>query len=104
METNALQPAWLEIAAYGVASASAFLATLVLSSAVRTNKGAKANRAWVAVALGLILIGVSEGSKLTTHLGFPLLENWDGLMNSAGAVLILLGALIWRGVVKKANT
>jgi len=104
METNALQPVWLEIAGHGVASAPAFLATLLISSAVRANKGAKANRAWVAVALGLILIGVSEGSKLTTYLGFPLLENWDGLMNSVGAVLILFGALIWRGIVKKANT
>lgn len=103
MDTSFLVNSTFAVATHIASVLLLFVATLLLSSAMRLNKGAKANRAWAAVAIGLILIALAEASEATTHLGYPLLEDWDGLLVGGGALFVMLGAILWRGIVKKAN-
>lgn len=102
MDASFLTSTLVQTFLYATASLSAFLGALLLSSAVRNNKGAKTNRAWISVSLGLILVGLSEGSKMADGFGFPLLRNWDGFFMAAGSLLLLLGAFLWRRIVMKA--
>ena len=90
------------IAMHAIACMSAFIAALVLSSAMRLNKGARSNVAWGLIALGLILIGLSEGGRLAAHLGYNFVEEWDHLLMVIGMPLVLLGAILYRRLLKKA--
>lgn len=91
-----------ELAAHLISSASAFVSALLVSSTMRMNKGAKVNRAWAAVAPGLILAGIAEGSRAAEHLGFFQLEEWDGILMAAAGVFVLLGVILWYRTVRKA--
>lgn len=102
MDTSLLTSTWLLIGAYASATIFSFTAALIISSGIRKNKGAKTNRAWALMSLGLILSGLSYGSRMTEHFGFPLLQNWDGILVLCGSGFFLLGAALWQGLVKKA--
>lgn len=102
MDTSIFTSPGFETAFLTIASIAAFLSALLLSSAIRMNKGAKSNVAWVSIALGLILVGVSEAGAALSRAGFSLLERWGDFLMTAGLLCILLGVVLWRRLVKKA--
>lgn len=103
MDASFLTSVWFSVVTHALASATAFFAALTLSSAVRINKGATVNLALIFVALGLILIGLSEGGKLVEIFELSFLEGWHGALMAAGTIFIFTGAIIWRSLVKKAT-
>lgn len=85
---------------HGGAALLALATTLLISSAMRMNKGAKINRSWLLVALGLILIFLAEGNKFLGVMGFPSFDTYDEIKMTVGMLFMLLGILHWRGLLK----
>lgn len=85
-----------------VNAALAFASAIGISSAVSMNRGARMNVAWVLIAAGLILIGISQASVALEAMGLPLLPDWDGIKAGLGLLLVLIGALHGRSLLKKA--
>jgi hypothetical protein len=101
-DASILTEPWVSAAVHGAGAAAAFAAALTLSSAAHMNRGAKANRALILIAIGTILFGLGEGNRALTAAGMPLLPEWDGIKALAGVLLVLFGAAYWRALLKDA--
>lgn len=100
MMDTILQAQWFLAVMHGGAALLALAATLLISSAMRLNKGAKANRAWLLVAIGLILVFLAEGNKFLGVMNLPSFDKYDEVKMFFGMLFMLLGILHWRGLLK----
>ena len=71
-----------------------------ISSMVKINKGAKANRSWALIALGLLLIALSEGNRVLGISGLPSIDQLDEIMVALGSLFILIGILDYKRLIK----
>jgi len=85
---------------HGISTFMLFTAALVVSSAIRLNKGARSNRSMLFIAISLILFGLAEGNQFLEHLGTSIPEGWDHIKIVVGSIFMLLGVLHWRGLLK----
>lgn len=97
-----LQQPGVTAAIHFINAALAFASAIGISSAVSMNRGARMNVAWVLTAIGLILIGTSQASVALEAIGLPLLPDWDGIKAGLGLLLILIGVLYGRRLLKRA--
>ena len=100
MNESILGAQWFLALMHGGAAVLALATALLISSAMRMNKGAKINRSWLLIAIGLILIFLAEGNKFLGVMKYPSFDRWDEVKMFAGMLFMLLGILHWRGLLK----
>jgi hypothetical protein len=79
----------------------AFGTALGLSSVAFLNKGAKVNLAWILSAVGLISVGLAQASLFMEESGFPSYSAWEAPLSAGGLLLILIGVLYARRLIRK---
>lgn len=95
-----LTTSWMSLVAPVLTALLCFGSALALSGVILMNKGAKVNKAWVLVALGLIAFGLSEGSAIMHAFGDDRLMGWEDALRAFGAAAIFVGAMYARRLFK----
>jgi hypothetical protein len=85
---------------HGLSALTALITCSVILSGVRLNKGAKVNRAMLIAATGLFVIGAGMANLALSEFGLPNI-GWTDTTILAGLVLVLLGAIDWRRLIKQ---
>ncbi len=85
-----------------IIAASAFLivASVMLFASARLNRGAGMNTGWVLMGLGLFVAGAACVAYQFVPSGFLFLT---AAVGAAGTLLILIGAIVLRGWMKKLS-
>lgn len=95
-----MQTLFENVLAIGLMHAAAALAALgsalVLLVSARKNKGAKVNVAMLMLALGCVLIGVTDATGALADFQLADATRWNDAMGLLGAASLLSGALYWR--------
>lgn len=95
---------WTDIAMSAATAVFCLIAAATLASLIRLNKGARLNRAWGLLALGLVCFGLAGIDRTFELLGLPNAADAREALSAGAALLVMIGAVygrsLYRGLLK----
>ncbi len=89
---------WFQLMMPALAAFFSLAAAGALLSLIRSNKGARINRAWGLIAFGLALFGLAGLDATLEALALPNASDVRGALTAAGALFAAIGAVHARGI------
>ena len=77
------------------------VSALVISSVVRMNKGARANTAFIVIAIGTIVASAVPVNQAMLSFGLVDFTHWNIVITLSASVIILSGLYHWRRIISK---